>query len=200
MKSPEDGALQRLPAAPTCRAWSIVPVAVAYDLVLEDHVLARQKREAAPARRSAASWPRWCATRWATAAARSSPSASRSRRRLRRRVAALGAGSGAPGAARIGRLYKVVPTALLAAAMRPSIPRARASRTASTAILDTLRATGANLAVHDRRRGAGRRRRAARDPRHHRRRRRPLPRPRSQRAALLRPQHPAPAARAGATH
>jgi hypothetical protein len=48
--------------------------------------------------------------------------------------------------AAIGRLYKVVPTALVAAAMRPSIARADLiSRIDS--ILETLRATGANIAV-----------------------------------------------------
>ena len=47
----------------------------------------------------------------------------------------------------IGRLYKVVPTALLAASMRPSIPRAELHDRIA-AILETLRATGANLAVH----------------------------------------------------
>jgi hypothetical protein len=46
----------------------------------------------------------------------------------------------------IGRLYKVLPTALLATAMRPSIPRADL-RDRISAILDTLRATGANLSV-----------------------------------------------------
>jgi hypothetical protein len=46
----------------------------------------------------------------------------------------------------IGRLYKVVPTAVLAAAMRPSIARAEL-RDRLAAILETLRATGANLDV-----------------------------------------------------
>src|SRR4029453_1622266 len=46
----------------------------------------------------------------------------------------------------MGRLYKVLPTALVAAAMRPSITRKElVSRIDS--MLDTLRATGANLAV-----------------------------------------------------
>jgi hypothetical protein len=47
----------------------------------------------------------------------------------------------------IGRLYKVVPTAVLAAAMGPSITRADLAARI-TAILDTLAATGANLAAH----------------------------------------------------
>ena len=47
----------------------------------------------------------------------------------------------------IGRLYKVLPTAVLAAAMRPSITRRRSHAIASTALLDTLRRVGANLGV-----------------------------------------------------
>ena len=46
----------------------------------------------------------------------------------------------------IGRLYKVLPTAVLAAAMRPSVGRADlVSRI--DAVLETLRAVGANLSV-----------------------------------------------------
>ncbi len=48
----------------------IMPTAVAYDLVLEDHVLARQRIKRRSVR-SAASSPRWCATPSATARARS---------------------------------------------------------------------------------------------------------------------------------
>jgi hypothetical protein len=48
----------------------------------------------------------------------------------------------------IGRLYKVLPTALLAAAMRPSLSRLEL-RYRVAALLDTLRAGGANVAVRD---------------------------------------------------
>ena len=48
---------------------------------------------------------------------------------------------------RVGRQMKVLPTALVAAAMRPSNPQAEfADRI--TAMLDHLRATGANLSVN----------------------------------------------------
>jgi hypothetical protein len=48
--------------------------------------------------------------------------------------------------AAIGRLYKVLPTALVAAAMRPSLTRNDLAARIDS-ILDTLRATGANVAV-----------------------------------------------------
>ena len=87
-------------------------------------------REAAAAAVHAASWPRWCALPSAIAAARSSrfgraDSAStaidHSSRRSVLDLAHLVR-------ARVGRLYKVLPTALVAAAMRPSITRAGAHR------------------------------------------------------------------------
>ncbi|HEY6362353.1 MAG TPA: hypothetical protein VIX63_14675, partial [Vicinamibacterales bacterium] len=46
----------------------------------------------------------------------------------------------------IGRLHKVLPTAVVAAAMRPSITR-RELQARADAIIDTLRAAGANLGV-----------------------------------------------------
>jgi hypothetical protein len=46
----------------------------------------------------------------------------------------------------VGRLYKVLPTALVAAAMRPSTTRADLI-TRIDAMLDTLRAVGANVSV-----------------------------------------------------
>jgi glycerol-3-phosphate O-acyltransferase len=46
----------------------------------------------------------------------------------------------------IGRLYKVLPTALVAAAMRPSMTRSDLVARIDS-LLDTLRATGANVAI-----------------------------------------------------
>ena len=46
----------------------------------------------------------------------------------------------------IGRLYKVLPTAVVANAMRPSITR-RDLEARADAVIDTLRASGANLGV-----------------------------------------------------
>ena len=95
--------------------------------------------------------------------------------------------------AAIGRLYKVLPTALVAAAMRPSITRARARSAAIDSMLDTLRAIGANLAVTSGEEAVE----AAAEPFEARGiivdRGRPVPRARAQRAALLRALDPAPA-------
>jgi glycerol-3-phosphate O-acyltransferase len=126
---------------------SIVPVAVAYDLVLEDHVLARQKvkrrqrafsRELAEMVRYAVGYRSRAFVTFGRPIALDVYDAE-----SRRSVMDL-----AQHVRReIGRLYKVLPTAVLAAAMRPSIATADlASRI--TAILDTLGATGANMGVH----------------------------------------------------
>jgi len=48
----------------------------------------------------------------------------------------------------IGGLYKVLPTAIVAAAMRPSISR-RDLESRADALIDTLRQVNANLAVHN---------------------------------------------------
>jgi hypothetical protein len=48
----------------------------------------------------------------------------------------------------IGRLYKVLPTALVASAMRPSLTHGELE-SRIRALLDQLAATGANLSVHD---------------------------------------------------
>ena len=61
--------------------WSIIPTAIAHDLVLEDHILAHQRVEETAAAVQRASSPKWCATRSATVRARSSPSARRLRSR-----------------------------------------------------------------------------------------------------------------------
>ena len=78
MKAPKTGLLHAALQADRTDVV-IVPMAVAYDLVLEDHILAHQGDEAAARGRSGARSRRWCATRSATSRARSSPSASRSR-------------------------------------------------------------------------------------------------------------------------
>jgi hypothetical protein len=48
----------------------------------------------------------------------------------------------------IGRLYKVLPTAIVAAAMRPSITR-RDLESRADALIETLQEAGANLGVND---------------------------------------------------
>jgi glycerol-3-phosphate O-acyltransferase len=125
----------------------IVPVAVSYDLVLEDHVLARQKvkRRQRPFSRELAEMVRYAVgyrSRAFVTFGRAIPIdgyAAESRRSvldLARLVRT-----------EIGRQYKVLPTAVLASAMRPSISRADL-RDRIAAIIDTLRAVGANLGVH----------------------------------------------------
>jgi glycerol-3-phosphate O-acyltransferase len=123
-----------------------LPTAVAYDLVLEDHILSRQKvkrrqrlfsREVAEMVRFAVGYR----SRAFVTFGRPIPvdAYDPSSRRSVLELAHLVRRS-------IGRLYKVVPTALVAAAMRPSIHRRELiARIDST--LETLRAVGANLAV-----------------------------------------------------
>ena len=48
----------------------------------------------------------------------------------------------------IGRLYKVLPTAVVAAAMRPSITR-RELESRADELIETLQAAGANMGVDD---------------------------------------------------
>jgi glycerol-3-phosphate O-acyltransferase len=123
-----------------------VPTAIAYDLVLEDHILSGQKtkRRQRPFSRELAEMVRFAVgyrSRAFVTFGRAipvdgyDPSSRRSILELSRLVRTA-----------IGRLYKVLPTALFAAAMQPSIERRDLiARIDST--LDTLRALGANLGV-----------------------------------------------------
>ena len=124
----------------------IIPVAVAYDLVLEDHILAHQqvKRRQRPFTRELAEMVRYAvgyrSRAFVTFGAPISVADCDAHSRsdvldLTRLVRA-----------RIGSLYKVLPTALFAAAMRPSIARrdleARIDR-----LIEELAARHANLDV-----------------------------------------------------
>jgi glycerol-3-phosphate O-acyltransferase len=124
----------------------IVPTAVAYDLVLEDHVLARQrvKRRQRPFRHEVAEMVRYAVgyrTRgFVTFGAPISvadvdPNSRKEVLDLAHTVMR-----------RVGRLYKVLPTAVVAAAMRPAITRRELHQRAD-AIIETLRSLGANLGV-----------------------------------------------------
>ncbi len=124
----------------------IIPTAVAYDVVLEDHVLARQriKREQRPFTRELAEMVRYAVGYWSRAfvtfgtpipISGFDPQSRRDALELAQRSRQ-----------EIGRLYKVLPTALLAASLRPSItPKDLESRV--DALLDHLRAVRANLGV-----------------------------------------------------
>jgi 1-acyl-sn-glycerol-3-phosphate acyltransferase len=124
----------------------IVPAAVSYDLVIEDHVLARQrvKRGQRPFSREVAEMLRFAVGYKSRAFVTfGAPIAvdgvdPNSRRAVLDLAHTL--------MKTVGRLYKVLPTALVAAAMRPSIAR-RELEERATALIDTLAAGGANLGV-----------------------------------------------------
>jgi 1-acyl-sn-glycerol-3-phosphate acyltransferase len=124
----------------------IIPTAVSYDLVLEDHVLSKQrvKKRQRPFAREFAEMVRYAVGYRSRAfvtfgapipAGDCDPNSRRDVIELSRLIRTS-----------IGLQYKVLPTAVFATAMRPSIARrdleARADR-----LLDELRAAGANLGV-----------------------------------------------------
>ena len=143
IKSPKTGLLTAClqSAQPN---MAIVPVSIAYDLVLEDHVLARQKvkgrqrafsREVAEMVRYAVGYrSRAFVTFGEPIPVSDMPGDSR------RSVLDLGHLV----MERIGKQMKVLPTALMAAAMGPSIPEAELAGRID-AMLESLTASGANL-------------------------------------------------------
>jgi glycerol-3-phosphate O-acyltransferase len=124
----------------------IVPVAIAYDLVLEDHVLARQrvkKRQRAFAR-ELAEMVRYAVGYRSRAfvtfgppipVGHCDPQSRHDVLELARLIRA-----------RIGAVYKVLPTAIFAAAMRPSISK-RDLESRIDRLIEELRARHANLGV-----------------------------------------------------
>jgi len=124
----------------------IVPVGIAYDLVLEDHILARQrvKKTQRPFTRELAEMVRYAvgyrSRVFVTFGAPMSvagvdPESKGDVLALARLVRT-----------RMGELYKVLPTALFAAAMRPSITK-RDLEAGIDRLIETLAARRANLAV-----------------------------------------------------
>jgi glycerol-3-phosphate O-acyltransferase len=122
LKAPKTGLLHAALRAGRSDAV-IVPVSIAYDLVLEDHILARQgqKRRQRPFTRELAEMVRYAVGYQSRAFVTFGapipfkgydPDARRDVLDLAHRTRDA-----------IGRLYKVLPTALVAAAMRPSIAR-----------------------------------------------------------------------------
>ena len=124
----------------------VLPTAIAYDLVLEDHILARQgtKRRQRPFSRELAEMVRFAMGYRSRAFVTFGRPISLDGYDPESRRSLLDLTHLVRGA--IGRLYKVLPTALVAAAMRPSITRSDLAARIDS-ILDTLRATGANVAV-----------------------------------------------------
>jgi hypothetical protein len=125
-----------------------VPTAVAYDLVLEDHVLARQrvKRTQRPFSRELAEMVRYAVGYRSRAFVTFSQPIAVEDVDAGSRRAVLDLGHAIM--ASLGRVYKVLPTAVVATAMRPSITR-RELEQRCDALIDTLRAAGANLGVTD---------------------------------------------------
>jgi glycerol-3-phosphate O-acyltransferase len=124
----------------------VLPTAIAYDLVLEDHILARQgkKRRQRPFSRELAEMVRFAVGYRSRAFVTfgrpiSLDGYDLSSRRTMIELSQLIR-------AAVGRLYKVLPTALVASAMRPSMTRTDLVARIDS-LLDTLRATGANVAV-----------------------------------------------------
>ena len=123
----------------------VLPTAVAYDLVLEDHILARQgiKRIQRPFGRELAEMVRYAVGYRSRAFVTFGKPitvdiALTSRREVLDFARTI--------MDAIGRLYKVLPTAVIANAMRPSITR-RDLEGRADAVVETLRANRANLGV-----------------------------------------------------
>jgi glycerol-3-phosphate O-acyltransferase len=124
----------------------VVPTAIAYDMVLEDHVLARQriKRSQRPFSRELAEMVRYAvgyrSRAYVTFGAPMSPDGvdATSRRDVLAFTHAV--------MTAVGRIVKVLPTPLVANAMRPSITH-RELLDRTEALFETLRAANANLGV-----------------------------------------------------
>src|SRR5436189_478009 len=147
LKTPKTGLLHAALQADVARI-SIIPTAVAYDLVLEDHVLARQrvKRSQKPFSRELAEMFRYAVgyrSRAYVTFGRPIPLDGWDPE-SRRDVLELGRLTRTS----IGKLVKVLPTSVIAAAMRPSITR-RDLESRADAIIETLRVVGANLGVNN---------------------------------------------------
>jgi glycerol-3-phosphate O-acyltransferase len=145
LKAPKTGLLHAALQAGVERAV-VIPIAVAYDLVLEDHILphAVSNRRAKPFAREIAEMVRYAVgyqTRAFVSFGRPIPLAV-SDPESRSDVMALAHQIRDT----IGLLYKVLPTAVVAAAMRPHIARKDLEARADE-ILGVLSQAGANLAV-----------------------------------------------------
>jgi len=125
-----------------------VPCAVAYDLVLEDHILSRQrvKRQQRPFTRELAEMVRYAVGYKSRAfvtygepisGGGHDPHARRDVLELAQHLRDV-----------IGRLMKVLPTSIVAAAMRPSIDRADLESRVD-GLIEVLSRAGANLDVRD---------------------------------------------------
>ncbi len=146
MKPPKTGLLHSTMQADSPGAV-IIPMAVAYDLVLEDHVLAHQaaKRRQRPFAREVAEMVRYAVGYQSRAIVTfGAPIALAGYDpESRRDVMALAHLTRDT----IGMLYKVLPTAVVAAALRPSMGR-KDLEDRCDAIIHTIAEGGANMGVH----------------------------------------------------
>ncbi|HEY2435209.1 MAG TPA: 1-acyl-sn-glycerol-3-phosphate acyltransferase [Vicinamibacterales bacterium] len=145
LKAPKTGLLHAAVQADVDGAV-VVPMAVAYDLVLEDHILshAATSRRSKPFAREVAEMIRYAVgyqTRAFVSFGRPVPLAGFDAE-ARRDVMSLAHQIRET----IGLLYKVLPTAIVAAAMRPSTSR-RDLEARADALVDALAQAGGNLAV-----------------------------------------------------
>lgn len=145
LKAPKTGLLHAALQAEVPGAV-IVPLAVAYDLVLEDHILPHEalKRRSRPFSREIAEMVRYAVGYQARAFVTFGapipltgydPESRRDVMALAHQIRDT-----------IGMLYKVLPTAVVASVMRPSATR-RDVESRADALIATLRRAGANLAV-----------------------------------------------------
>jgi glycerol-3-phosphate O-acyltransferase len=145
LKTPKTGLLHA--ALQTDRNKSvIVPMAVAYDVVLEDHILAHQgtKRRQRPFALEVAEMVRYAVGYQSRAFVTFGPpipleGVDPESRRDVMELAHVTRDT-------IGRLHKVLPTAVIAASLKPSMTR-RELESRADALIDMLRASGANMGV-----------------------------------------------------
>jgi glycerol-3-phosphate O-acyltransferase len=144
LKAPKTGLLHATMQADAGAV--VIPVAVAYDVVLEDHILAHQagKGRGRPFAREVAEMVRYAVGYQSRAFVTFGEAISLEGfdPEARRDVMALAHLTRDA----VGRLYKVLPTAVLAAALKPSITK-RELESRADAIIDTARAAGANMGV-----------------------------------------------------
>jgi glycerol-3-phosphate O-acyltransferase len=147
LKTPKTGLLHATLRADV-EGSVIVPLAVAYDIVLEDHVLPHQaaKRRVRPFGREVAEMVRYAVGYQSRAFVTFGKPIPLGGYDPESRSDVLGLGHQIRDT--IGTLYKVLPTAIVAAAMRPSTTR-RELEARADAIIEAVRPSNANLAVQN---------------------------------------------------
>jgi glycerol-3-phosphate O-acyltransferase len=145
MKAPKTGLLHACMQADVNGAV-VVPVAVSYDLVLEDHILPHQavKRRSRPFGREVAEMVRYAVGYQSRAFVSFGKPIPLDGYDPESKSEVMGLAHHIRDT--IGGLYKVLPTAIVAAAMRPSTTR-REMEIRADAIIEALRQANANLAV-----------------------------------------------------